>query len=289
MADILTIIVSYNGMRWIERCLDSVRGSSMPSDIFVVDNGSVDGTREWLRSQHDLTYVESEHNLGFGAGNNIGLRHALEKGYQYVYLLNQDAWVLPDTFSRMVAAFEAGKSAGERFGILSPLQTTADGSSLDARFRHYYSSARPETASGVREMRFVMAAHWMIRRECLQEVGGFSPVFSQYGEDDNWLHRAEYFCWHCGVVPAASAVHDRDWREMPRDKRMRLKCVASVVKISDPCGFLPWRLVRQPLELLAISVRYCSAAVFRYLFTLVGRYGELVARRRESMRPGAFL
>ena len=48
MADILVVIVTWNGMEWISRCIDSVVGSDMRADIFVVDNGSTDGTVEWL-------------------------------------------------------------------------------------------------------------------------------------------------------------------------------------------------------------------------------------------------
>ena len=50
MEKILVIIVTYNGMEWMERCLDSVFNSTLPADVFIVDNGSNDGTQEYIRN-----------------------------------------------------------------------------------------------------------------------------------------------------------------------------------------------------------------------------------------------
>ena len=78
-----------------------------------------------------------------------------------------------------------------------------------------------------------MAAHWLVSRGALRKVGGFSPAFRQYGEDDNYIDRLHWHGFSCGVGPAASAVHDRSGRSLPKEGRMRLKCVAPVVKLSN--------------------------------------------------------
>ena len=124
MAEILTIVVTCNGMKWIERCLRSVRASAVPSDVMVIDNASEDGTPDWVREHFPEAIVScSRDNLGFGAANNIGLRYALAHSYRYVYLLNQDAWVFPETFGTLVRAFdEDGREAsGKSLGIISPM------------------------------------------------------------------------------------------------------------------------------------------------------------------------
>ena len=134
-----------------------------------------------------------------------------------------------------------------------------------------------------------MAAHWMIRRECLVKVGGFSPAFAHYGEDDNYVHRAKYHGFKVGILSAAGAVHDREMRPSPKESRMRLKCVASVVKLSNPLNSFWFRCLFQPVELLAISIRYRSASVFRYIFKFIGSYGRFKAIRAQSKSVGAFL
>ena len=95
---ILTIIVTYNGMRWAQRCLQSLRDSEVHTDIYVIDNGSTDGTQAFIREHFpEAVMVQNARNEGFGRANNRGLRYALEHGYDYVYLLNEDAWIMPST------------------------------------------------------------------------------------------------------------------------------------------------------------------------------------------------
>lgn len=295
MKRVLVIIVTYNGMKWVDRCLGSIRTSMLPADVFVVDNGSSDGTQAYIRSAFpEVTVWESGENLGFGRANNIGLRRALEGGYDYAYLLNQDAWVFPDTFSRLADAMDGG-----HYGILSPIQLTASADKPDPRFARWC----PETAmqewtslqngnqtdGRVHEVGFVMAAHWMISRHCFSAVGGFSPAFRHYGEDDNYYQRALYHGFRCGILSSAGAVHDREMRPMRKESAMRLKCVASVVKVVNPLNCLWFRLAFQPVELLLISIRYRSMTVFRYIFEFVKSYPSLCRFRSESLETGAFL
>lgn len=291
MNHILTIIVTYNGVKWLDRCLGSLRSSSVSSDVMVVDNGSTDGSQEFISEHYPEVMLHcAEENLGFGRANNIGMRKALCEGYEYVYLLNQDAWIHPDTFELLICAMQNNPE----FGILSPMQLTASCDKLDPRFAirctpQAEAEWRSSVPGHIHEVGFVMAAHWMIRRECLVKVGGFSPAFAHYGEDDNYIHRAVYHGFKVGILSCAAAVHDREMRPMSKPASMRLKCVASVVKISNPLNLLSFRLFFQPLELLAISVRYCSLSVFRFIFTLIGDYSRLKSIRCQSKRECAFL
>ena len=201
MKRILVVIVTYNGMKWMDRCLGSIRGSSVPADVFIVDNGSSDGTPEYIASNYPYVRLHcAGSNLGFGKANNLGLRTALDEGYDYVYLLNQDAWVYQDTFASLTAAMECDSS----IGVLSPMQMTASGDRPDPRFAKWCPEkalgeyASPEDNGGaVHEVPFVMAAHWMVSRACLEKTGGFSPSFPHYGEDDNFIHRALHHGFRC--------------------------------------------------------------------------------------------
>lgn len=291
---VLAVVVTYNAMRWADRCLGSLLRSSLKPAVLVVDNGSSDGTREHVRSAFPEVRLECRpENPGFGAANNIGLRMALEEGFDFVYLMNQDAWVEEDTLELLAAAHRP------EFGVLSPVQNTAEGAP-DANFKRWCGSslrragAQPGKTSmdavpGIVEVPFVMAAHWLVSRGALRKVGGFSPAFRQYGEDDNYIHRLHWHGFSCGVVPAASAVHDRSGRSLPKEGRMRLKCVAPVVKLSNPGGCLPLRLMAGPLELTAMSVKNLSAYPLRQIPALLRRYPELIRLRAASKAEGAFL
>lgn len=288
MSRILVITVTYNAMKWVDRCFGSLRDSRQPVDVFVVDNGSSDGTAEYIRNHYPEVMLHcADENYGFGKANNIGLEYALANGYDYVYLLNQDAWVFPDTFGRLLDAHDAHPE----YGILSPVQMTASMERPDPRFKikcldkelSAYESGRIHDAD------FVMAAHWLVSRRCLQSVGGFSPAFRHYGEDDNFIHRALWKGFKVGFLAGTYAVHDREMRTVAKSAAMRLKCVASIVKLSNPSYCLPFRLVAQPLELLAISVRYMSFDVLKFIPSFVASCPKMVKLRRESLAEGAFL
>ena len=215
---LLVIIVTYNAIQWAERCFNSLQNSSIVPDVFVVDNGSTDGTQAYIQEHYpEVLFQQSKENLGFGKANNLGLKYALDKNYDYVYLLNQDAWVMPDTFEKLIEVSRVHPD----YGVLSPMQMRADKKHLDEKFAKIvignhqivYPLLVDDLFFGrmeeVYEVSFVMAAHWLITRRCLEIVGGFSPSFPHYGEDNNYIERVLYWNMKCGVVPEARSVHDR--------------------------------------------------------------------------------
>src|SRR5688572_15047763 len=128
MPAIYTIIVTYNGAPWIEKCLQHLLESSTPTHIVIVDNASTDHTLEILKKyEGKLELIRSEKNLGFGGGNNIGIQHALKNNAAFFFLLNQDAYVEKDCIGQLAKALEQHKE----YGILSPLQLDSSGQQLD--------------------------------------------------------------------------------------------------------------------------------------------------------------
>ncbi|MFR9669661.1 MAG: glycosyltransferase family 2 protein [Rikenellaceae bacterium] len=235
---ILVIIVTYNGMKWLERCLNSVVNSSIPLDAYIVDNGSTDGSQEFIQANYpQFTFYQSPTNSGFGAANNIGLEYAIEHGYDYVYLLNQDAWVMAETIETLINQHKKNPE----FGIISPLQTNAEMTKLDRNFV-YGSIAKTSITSDfifnnvkeIYEVEDVMAAHWLVSRECLIEVGGFSSTFQHYGEDNEYLMRAKYRGFKTAVVPSVVGVHDREFREETKSKSIYMLSILFLVIASNP-------------------------------------------------------
>lgn len=238
---ILVIIVTYNAMQWADRCFDSLRKSTVKPDVFVVDNGSTDGTQAYIQEHYpEVMFHQSEKNIGFGKANNLGMQYALDNDYDYVYLLNQDAWVMEDTFEKLI---EISKNNSE-YGILSPFQMNADMYHIDKSFmsnvcsfhlnpdiiNDFYSGNYKE----VYEAKSVMAAHWLLPRKTLMEVGGFSPSFPHYGEDDNYQSRVVYHGMKIGASPLLKVVHDRGMREKTASKIIYLGYIRSISLLSDP-------------------------------------------------------
>jgi len=289
MSNVLAIIVTYNALPWVERCLGSLAASSLVPDVLVVDNDSTDGTADAVRSfaaSHPSISIEineSYTNLGFALANNLGFEWALSRNYDYVYLLNQDAWVASDALYALVNA--ARDNIG--YGVFSPLQMNAAMDSLDTGFAKFNKFVPSHIA--VSPSKFFPAAHWLIPVAALRKVGAFSPTFHHYGEDDNWMDRLHYHGLKAGVVPAAKAVHDRQGRIRTKKERCTLKCNIPVIRLSNPSFLSFVWLVWAPLWLIGCGFKNLSIIPMKSIPGLLRNYSDILKNRKLSKATGAFL
>lgn len=217
---IYVVIVTFNGMQWIEKCLSSCA----PYHVVVVDNNSSDGTVWFITQIFPKTTILKQHeNLGFGAANNKGISFALREGAEAVFLLNQDAYLFPDTIEK-IADFNI---ENPDFGILSPVHYQLEKEKLDPQFSNYISYGNnnyfiSDAINGclktVYEVPFVNAASWFLPRKTLETIGGFDPIFFHYGEDDNYCQRVRYHDLKIGVVTNTEIIHDRGERKVAEIK-----------------------------------------------------------------------
>lgn len=215
---VFAVIVIYNGLRWYDRCLGSLQKSAIPLDVVVVDNASTDGSAEYIR-QHfpEMIFLEQKGNLGFGKANNIGIKYALDHDADYVFLLNQDAWVEPDTISQLIGIAQAYPE----YGILSPIHLNAEKSSIEHLLLHRLDDFQTTDSAlfndlffnrlkEVYDTKYVNAAAWLLPKKTIETVGGFDPLFFIYGEDDNYIHRVLYHGMRIGICPTLGMVHDNE-------------------------------------------------------------------------------
>ncbi|MGX9985363.1 glycosyltransferase family 2 protein [Soonwooa purpurea] len=215
---ILTIIVSYNALRynWLYNCIDSIKQSAYPTDVFFIDNGSDDASCDVIKSYKDERFIlfETKKNLGFGQANNIGLKYAIENNYDFVFLLNQDAYLKKDTLEKLISLPNL-----DDYGIISPIQYSGTEDGIDEDFLEFVgprmcANFLSDGLTGgfknkIYDCNFVMAASWFLPIATLIKVGGFSPEFFHYGEDENYCHRVLYHNLKIGILPSAGIYHDR--------------------------------------------------------------------------------
>lgn len=261
---VFAIIVLFNGKEWIDRCVGNLFKSTISLDVIVIDNGSFDGSVSYIKSNYPkVDLILSQENLGFGKANNIGIKRALEKDADFVFLLNQDAWVESNTIELLL------KNHDSNFGVTSPMHLNGSGSALDFNFSKYLSIDGclgflsdlflKKLKSELYEVNFVNAAAWLISRKCLDTVGGFNPAFFLYGEDDNYIHRLKYHGFKIGVLPKALIYHDREQRSDSSffkqgilEKRSRLVNYSNPnnnADLKNDIKFLKRRLLKQMLLL----------------------------------------
>lgn len=241
---LFVIIVTYNGKQWYDRCFGSLRKSTLPITTIVVDNASNDGTAEYIKKDYpEIVLIESDKNIGFGQANNMAMRYALDCGCDYVFLLNQDAWVEPDTLERLVSIHKRNPE----YGIVSPMHLNEDKLSFENGFLHYLSDNHVIELDFVDDLYFhrlkeiypiqyVNAAAWLLPRKTLETIGGFDPLFFHYGEDDNYMSRVLYHGYKIGICPGIHIVHDAKnpgVRKRGREEARRRKRVILLIRFSD--------------------------------------------------------
>jgi N-acetylglucosaminyl-diphospho-decaprenol L-rhamnosyltransferase len=220
-SDATVVVVTYDAMPWIERCLESV--SSSPA--IVVDCGSRDGTLAVVRSRFpDVKVVEVE-NRGLGAGWNVGLR---AHDSRYTLLLNADAWLVGDALRALVAFADRNPRAavvGPR--LLNPdgsLQRSVRGFPTLWRLTTEYFFLRklaPRTRllnafygggfrhDEVRDVEVVMGACMLVRRDAVEAVGGLDEDYFLFSEETDWCYRFHQAGWQVLFYPRAECVHVR--------------------------------------------------------------------------------
>lgn len=291
---ILTIIVSYNFERWMKPCLESLTRSVHPTDVLVIDNGSTDRTVSLLRESYPwVRLIANGENLGFGRANNIGLRLALDEGYDAAFLLNQDAWVGPDALGILAERAERHPA----FGILSPVHLNGAGNGLDKGFAQYVGCPRREDLPAdkdVVEAPFVNAAFWFIPARTLRTVGGFSPLFYHYGEDKDYINRLHRHGLKVGYAPQAFGCHDREFRPVSREAFFRSEYVYLLSEyanlnrsFSGAFAYSVLACVKKALQAFARLKLKDGCTYLRLTAKLSARTCEAVRIRRETEQAGA--
>lgn len=207
------VIVTYNGAPWIRGALASLRSSKTPCTPVVVDNASTDDTADIVAADFpEAILLRQAVNQGFGIGNNVGISLALAHHAAYIFLLNQDAFVTPETFDKLVGFMEHHPE----YAIATPLHCSPDLSSVDpisqrAYLQPYASKYLSDACLGQvkshYDIRGINAAAWLLRSSVFEIVGGFDPIFFMYGEDDDLISRFAHHGQRFALVPDSRIVH----------------------------------------------------------------------------------
>jgi hypothetical protein len=208
------VVLNWNGREVTPRCLDSIARSSCPPDeIVVVDNASTDGSADLVRGGYPhVAVIVNDSNLGFAEGNNVGIRHLLERTFDLILLLNNDTVLESESLCELKRAAQASPAAAYGATIhelASPGRVWYGGGSisrltLDAR----HGTAPVDARSAARPTDFITGCCLMFRTDALRRIGLLDKDFFAYYEDVDWCLRAKAFGDRLLYVPAAIVHHD---------------------------------------------------------------------------------
>jgi GT2 family glycosyltransferase len=216
--NVVTVVLTWNGRDDTLACLRSLAGLDWPNhSTIVVDNGSSDGTVAAVEAAHpDVTTIATGRNLGFAAGNNVGLRAALAAGADYVLLLNNDTLVAPETLTKLIEEAERRPDAGALCPLIyyldPPDRIWYAGARFDARRGHNgrhtgYGEVDYGQYDTVREIGRGTGAAMLVRSEVVSQVGLLDDQLYLQVEDVEWSLRMRQAGWRIFFVPAAKVWH----------------------------------------------------------------------------------
>lgn len=188
------IILSHNGSQYLGDCLSNLKKANYSQanlEIVVVDNGSWDNSVWYLKKNWPtVTLIENQKNLGFAEGNNIGIRYALNKNFDYIYLLNQDTVVEVDFLTEAMKIIENDEKIG---AVQSKLLLYKNKNLINSigneihflgfAFAGGYQQPDVVTDKTCRQITYPSGAGVLLKSEVLKEVGLFNKDFFMYHED----------------------------------------------------------------------------------------------------------
>jgi N-acetylglucosaminyl-diphospho-decaprenol L-rhamnosyltransferase len=274
------VVVSYNGGDLLERCVRSILAETSAGvpDVVVVDNGSSDGSLERLRTAFPtgtVRIVEAPGNVGYARGANLGIATT---DTPVVAVLNADVEVAAGVAGAMVDAL----AADARLGAVGPRVLNVDGS--------VYPSARADPGLGVaaghaalglvwptnpftrryrqldcdpnvaREVDWISGAALWLRREALDDVGGWDERYFMYMEDLDLCLRLRRAGWRVSYEPGGEVVHVQGASTSQRPYRMIAEHHRSVWRFAAR-RYRGWRRVLLVPLAGVLAVRYLGAVV----------------------------
>lgn len=213
-ATVAAIVLNHDGLGYVEDAVESLLAQELPGlDVVVVDNGSSDGSDAAIEKRFGarVRLLRTGRNLGFGAGNNVGIRASQAP---FLILLNNDAVAAPGFARALVAAAQAdpriGMVAAKVLQQDSPNRIDTVGHLLYPdglnRGRGRLEEDRGQY-DGCRTALFPSGAAALYRRAMLDEIGIFDESFFLYGEDADLGLRGRVAGWACAFAPQAVAFH----------------------------------------------------------------------------------
>jgi GT2 family glycosyltransferase len=278
---VAVILLHLNTERHTRQCLDSLGNvTHRPLEVILIDNGSSDGSGLRIRDDYpEIVFVRLEENLGFSGGNNVGMRLALERGAEYLCLLNNDTVVDPGFLDPLLAGAlpAVGVQSCKIYYLGKPDTFWYAGGVLDVGRALSSHRGMAETDRGQYdepgETAFATGCMMFMARAVVEKVGLLDDRFFAYFEDADWCLRARAAGYRVVYTPAAKIWHD----------------VSTTTKIDSPV-YLYLTMRNKILFLRAHSTPARIAAEMPYLLYFYGRqFIRLAFKYRDRRKVEALL
>jgi len=209
---VYVLVLNWCGWRDTVSCVDSLYRQRYENyRVLVIDNGSTDGSVEHLQQALPTQpIIENGTNLGFAAGNNVGVEVALASGAEYVWLLNNDATADAGALAAMIHTAETNVRIGAVGSVVCAMDDRAKVLAWGGgRIEFFWGRARHQLRPSRRRRRldYVTGASLLVRREAIEDVGFLNEDFFMYWEDADFGCRLRDAGWQIAVADDAYVYH----------------------------------------------------------------------------------
>ena len=214
---VFVITLNWNGKKWLDDCLRSIVAMDYPNfEVIMVDNGSTDGSVEFVRDRFPKMHVvETGKNLGYARGFNAGLEYAAQRGAEHFLIMNNDTVIDPGALSALVETAQnyprAGFVTGKVYFYDQPDTLQTVGKKEDRIRWNGDHIGWVEKDMGqyerVEERIFLDDVMTLVPRRLYDEVGGYDPQFFLQAEEFDWQARAKKRGWKFYYTPKSMIWH----------------------------------------------------------------------------------
>jgi GT2 family glycosyltransferase len=213
---VVAVILNTNRRDDTLECLESLMASTHRTQLaLVLDNQSTDGSVPAIHTRFpSVEVIELRENKGYAGNNNVGIQAALERGADWVFVLNEDTVLAPTCVRELLSVANADAS----IGIVGPLVYHHDeprviqsaGGGLSDRWEGFHHGQNEPDIGRFQEphsVQWITGCGILVRRAVIEQIGGIDERFFIYWEETEWCLRARKAGWRIVQVPAAKMWH----------------------------------------------------------------------------------
>ncbi|MGB8931643.1 MAG: glycosyltransferase family 2 protein [Anaeromyxobacteraceae bacterium] len=265
---VVVVVLTFNTARYVDACFGALaraRLAGSRAEVLAVDNASTDGTAAQIRARYPwVSVIENPQNLGFAGGNNVGMRAAIDRGADWIYLLNPDTEVEAGFLEHALAVARETPNAGSVQSLLllpgeRPLINTAGNRIHFLGFGYCGLLGAPIEAAPPApvEIPFASGAAVLLSVPALREIGLFDEFLFLYQEDMDLGWRLRLSGFVNFLAPASVVLHHYEFSRNVRKyfflERNRLIVLFKNLAPRSLLVLAPL-LVAAELGLLAVSI-----------------------------------
>ncbi len=295
ISDLGIVIVNWNSGKELKRCLESIEGAGYMENVLVVDNGSknrfaVHGSRFKVKT------IENKENLGYGGGNNVGIKYFLDKKKKFILILNPDTEIYKNTIPNLLKVMEEDKV----IGIIGPKiyasldSSTSLGMTKEGKIiwsaggiidKNRYSGGLIGLGQDdcgqyekLKEVDFVSGTAMLIRSEVFEKIGLFEKLYFMYYEDVEFCQKAKKAGFRVKYVPTAKILHCESssiGKNSPKQEYYMARNHLLFVERNAPIIIRfreVIRLIKTIYEYYRKGEKYALLGIKDYYFRRFGRY-----------------